>query len=127
MIGYASRALSKSQSCYPAHELQFLALKWAVTESFLEYLYGNTFTLYSNNNPLTYVLTTAKPDNTRQRWIAKLAKFDFMVYYCSGNSNTEADALSRIPWDQNIKAETVKAIFKAAVEGPDVMKRPSVP
>ena len=80
---------------------------------FQGYLYGNTFALYSNNNPLTYVQTTTKLDATGHRWIAKLAKFNFMIYYHSGKSNIEVDALSRIPWDQNIRAEAVKAIFKA--------------
>ena len=40
-----------------------------------------------------------------------------MVYYWLGNSIIELDVLSRIPWDQNIRADVVKAIFKAAVEG----------
>ena len=77
VIEYASRALSKSKSHYPVHKLEFLALKWAVTESFQEYLFGNTFVTYSGNNPLTYVLTTDKLDATGHRWIAKLAKFNF--------------------------------------------------
>ena len=34
VIGYASRALSKSESHYPVHKLEYLALKWAVMESF---------------------------------------------------------------------------------------------
>ena len=93
----------------------------AVTESFQECLYGNTFTSYSDNNPLKYVLTTAKLDATRQRWISKLAKFNFMVYYHSGKSNVDADALSRISWDQNIKAEVVGINLKATVEGPDTL------
>ena len=38
VIGYASRALSKGESHYQAHKLEFLTLKWAVTESFQEYL-----------------------------------------------------------------------------------------
>ena len=117
-FGYASRALSRSESYYLAHKLEFLALKWAVTESFQEYLYGNTFTSYSDNNPLTYFLTTTKLDAMEHRWIAKLAKFKFKVYYQSENLNMEADALSRIPWDQSIRAEAVEAIFKAAMEGP---------
>ena len=33
VIGYASRGPSKSESNYPAHKLDFLALKWAVMES----------------------------------------------------------------------------------------------
>ena len=119
VIGYASRALSKSEFCYPAHKLEFLALKWAVTESFQEYLYGNTFASYSDNNPSTYVLTTTKLDATRHRWIAMLTKFNFTIYYHSGKSTVDADILSQIPWDQNIKVEAVQTILKATIEGPN--------
>ena len=56
VIAYASRSVSMSESHYPAHKLEFLALKWAVCEKFHEYLYGsNTFEVYTDNNPLTYV------------------------------------------------------------------------
>ena len=103
VIAYASRSLSKSESNYQAHKLGFLALKWPVTESFQECLYGNTFASYSDNNPLTYILTTTKLDATEHRWISKLAKFNFMIYYYLGKFNVEVDALSRIPWDQNIR------------------------
>ena len=67
VIAYASRAFSKSKSHYPTHKLEFSTLKWAVTESFQEYLYSNSFTSYSDNNPLTYVLTTTKLDATGHR------------------------------------------------------------
>ena len=53
VIGYASQAFSKSESHYPAHKLEFQALKWAVTKSFQEYTYGNTFPMYSDNKPLS--------------------------------------------------------------------------
>ena len=62
VIAYASRSLNKAESHYPAHKLEFLALKWAVVEKFHEYLYGSTFNVYTNNNLLTYILTTAKLD-----------------------------------------------------------------
>ena len=119
VIMYASRAFSKSKSLYPVHKLEFLALRWAVTENFQEYLYGNNFASYSDNDTLTYVLTTAKLDTTGHRWMAKLAKFNFTVYYILGKSNVEGDAMSRVPWDQNIRAEAVRAISKATVECPD--------
>ena len=32
--------LNKSERNYDAHKLEFLALKWAITEQFHEYLYG---------------------------------------------------------------------------------------
>ena len=44
------------------------------------------------------VLTTAKLDACGQRWVAKLANYNFTIQYRSGQSNVEADALSRISW-----------------------------
>ena len=99
VIAYASRSLSKTEKNYSAHKLEFLALKWAVTERFHEYLYGGEFEVYTDNNPLTYVLTTAKLDATGQRWIANLANYNFKIHYRSRKSNIDADTLSRIPWD----------------------------
>ena len=99
VIAYASQTLSKSERNYDAHKLEFLALKWSVTQRFHEYLYGGTFKVYTDNNPLTYVLTSAKLDAMRQRWIASLANYDFKIFYRSGHLNVDAGSLSRIPWD----------------------------
>ena len=86
--------------------MEFLALKWAVCEKFHEYLYGsNLFEVYTDNNPLTYVLSSAKLDACGQRWVAKLANYNFTIKYKSGLSNVEADALSRISWPE-ILADT---------------------
>ena len=99
VIAYASRGLSKSEVNYPAHKLEFLALKWSVTEKFHEYLYGGlTFDVYTDNNPLTYVLTTAKLDACGHRWVAALANYNFNLHYKPGPSNIDADALSRMGW-----------------------------
>ena len=99
VIAYASRSVSKSKPNYPAHKLEFLALKWAVCEKFHEYLYGSKpFEVYTGNNPLTYVLTSAKLDACGQRCVAKLANYNFIIKYRCGQSNIEADALSRISW-----------------------------
>ena len=102
VISYARRSLSKSEKNYPAHKLEFLALKWAVSEKFKDYLYGGKFEVFTDNNPLTYILTSAKLDATTQRWIAGLASFHFSLSYKSGKSNTEVDALSRIKWPDAI-------------------------
>ena len=99
VIAYASHTLSKSEKNYDAHKLEFLALKWSVTERFHEYLYGKEFEVYMDSNPLTYILTTAKLDATGQRWVASLANYNFEIFYGSGKLNVEADALSRIPWE----------------------------
>ena len=77
VIAYASHSLSNTERNYPAHKLEFLALKWAVTDRFHEYLYGGRFDVYTDNNPLTYILTSAKLDATGQHWVASLANYDF--------------------------------------------------
>ncbi|KAK3741817.1 hypothetical protein RRG08_018517 [Elysia crispata] len=98
VIAYASRSLSKSEERYPAHKLEFLCLKWSVCEKFNDYLWGAPkFLVRTDNNPLTYVLTTAKLDATGHRWLAALAAFDFEIEYTPGVSNQDADALSRLP------------------------------
>ena len=108
MIAHASRSVSKTESSYPAHKLEFLALKWAVREEFHEYLHGaKTFDTYTDNNPLTYVLTSAKLDACGQRWIAKLANYNFTIRYRCGQSNVEADALSRISWPEILSDEDI--------------------
>ena len=47
-----------------ASKLEFLALKWAITEKLHDYLYGAKFTVVTDNNPLTYALSKAKLDAT---------------------------------------------------------------
>ena len=86
--------MSKSERNYDAHKLELLALKWSVTERFHEYLYGGYFEVHMDNNPLTYILTTARLGTTRQRWVASLANYNFKIFYRSGELNVEADALS---------------------------------
>ena len=50
--------------------------------------------MYMENNPLTYVLTSAKLDAIGHHWIAGLANYNFVLNYQSGKTN--ADALSHI-------------------------------
>ena len=77
VIAYASGSLSNTERNYPAHKQEFLALKWAITDRFHEYLYGGQFNVYTDNNLLMYILTSAKLDATGQMWVASLANYDF--------------------------------------------------
>lgn len=97
VVAYASRGLSKSEKNYPVQKLEFLALKWAISEKFHDYLYGASFKVLTDNNPLTYVLTSAKLDATSHRWLAALSLYNFDIHYKSGQHNVDADGLSRRP------------------------------
>ena len=89
VISYASRTLSEAERNYHLHlgKLEFLALKWAITDRFADYLrWGqHSFDVYTDNNPLTYVLTTAKLNATCLRWVNELADFNFDIKYRPGN------------------------------------------
>ena len=92
VIVYASRGLTKGEKNYPAHKLEFLALKWCICDKFHHYLYRNHFIVSTDNNPLTTHL-----DATGHQWLASLGAYNFEIEYRSGKKNADADALSRIP------------------------------
>ena len=76
--------LNRTITCISSSKLEFLALKWAATEQFRNYLYYDPhFTVYTDN-PLTYVLTSVKLNATGHRWVAELSDFNFTIKYRPG-------------------------------------------
>ncbi len=72
-------------------------MKWAVCDHFRDYLYyASEFTVYTDNNPLTYILSSAKLNATGLRWVGELSDFHFTIKYRPGKANTDADELSRL-------------------------------
>ena len=61
-VAYASHALCEAN--YHSSKLEFLALKWAITEQFKEYLMYKPLTMCTDNNLLTYSLTMLNLDAT---------------------------------------------------------------
>ena len=102
VIAYGSRTLSPAEKNYHMHsgKLEFLALKWAVTERFRDILYyAPSFTVYSDNNPLCYMLTSARLDAARMRCVAELSDINFKIKCRPGKANADADGLSRMALD----------------------------
>ena len=128
VIAYASRSLTKAESHYPMHKLEFLALNWAVVEKFYKYLYWSIFNMYTDNNPLPYILLTAKLDTASHQWVPTLANNNFPLYHQAGKTNIDADALLRVSWlgcipdnsgtHLQVKAAAVWALQEAALKGP---------
>ena len=74
------------------------------------------FTVYTDNNPLTYVLTSAKLNATGLRWVADLAEFNFIIKYRPGKSNSDADGLSRRPLElSEMKRKCTESVEPASV------------
>ena len=62
---------------YHSTKLEFLTLKWAVMEHFKEYLPYQSFLVMTDNNLLTYIMSTPKLDAMGHWWFGALACFNF--------------------------------------------------
>ena len=103
--------MNETEQRYHCNKQEFLALKWAITKQFHEYLspYGknrNEFVVHTNNNPLTYIFTSTNLDAAGQRWVARLASYNFSLEYQKGKDNTVANFLSRM--DERLPEEEVQ-------------------
>ena len=61
-IAFGSHSLTPSKKNYHSSKLEFLVLKWSMTEHFKEYLMYMPFVVRTDNNPLTYELTMPNLD-----------------------------------------------------------------
>ena len=115
LVAYGSRVLTTHEKNYHSTKLEFLALKWAVMEYFKEYLLYQPFLVKTDNNPLTYIMTTTNLDATGHQWVSALTKYDFWLEYQKGRDNAVADALSWVTTCLGLEA--VQAILDGATMG----------
>ena len=100
-IAYASHVMNETEQRYHSNKQEFLALKWAVTKQFHEYLspYGknrNEFVVCTDNNLLTYIFLSANMDAAGQCWVSHLTSYNFSLEYQKGKDNTVANFLSQM-------------------------------
>ena len=125
-IAFASKTLSGSQKRYPAHRLEFLALKWSVCEKFSHWLKGHSFTVWTDNNPLTYIMTKPKLDACEQRWVAKLSPYTFSLKHIPGPKNIVPDALSRDPFAKSVGKRLISEPYESLLAEADGTKEDGV-
>ena len=102
VVAYGSRTFTLAEKNYHLHsgKLEFLTLKWTICDQFRDYLYyAPSFKEYTDNNQLTYVLSSANLNATSLCWIGDMADFNFTIHYPPGKANIDADTLSRMALD----------------------------
>lgn len=98
-VAFASRTLSATEQKYSIVEKEALACVWA-SEKWRTYLWGRRFTLRTDHQALTTLLSTKGMNRAGMRiarWSARLLCFDYDVVYRPGSQNYTADCLSRLP------------------------------
>ena len=71
--------------------------------------------MLTDNNPLTYILTTPNLYALGHRWVTALASYNMTIKYLKGSDNKVADALSRI--ETRLDPETVTELLNHAKGG----------
>ena len=85
------------QNC-SSSKLELLALKWAITEKFQDYLLGSMFMVYTHNNPLAYV-QESKLGVCQIWWLSELALFNLQI--CLNTifvPKAKGTLISTLPW-----------------------------
>jgi len=101
-----------SQSNYPTHQQETFAIIEAM-EAFTPHLLHRQFTVVTDHESLTKLMTQKNLNGRQQRWLTHISHFDFKIEYQPGAKNFLADYLSRIhegtpgPLDISLKDPTI--------------------
>ena len=83
---------------YTTTEKECLAVVWGC-QILRPYLEGSHFRIYTDHQPLKWLLGLTDTSGRLARWRLRLSEFDYSVDYKKGIKNTLADALSRLATD----------------------------
>jgi len=96
VISYASRGTRGPEKNYPASELEFLAVHWAINK--LDwYLAAGPFTVFTDHQAIIGIMNRKEPGRKFARWIADLQAYNFNISYRPGKKQQHVDILSRNP------------------------------
>ena len=104
-IAYASRKLTKAEQNYAQIQKEALGIVYGV-QKFRQYLLGRKFKLYTDHKPLLTIFHPQKgiPEiaaSRLQQWAVTLSAHDYEVHFLPSTNHGNADALSRLPLDQD--------------------------
>ena len=94
VVAYASRQLKPHEQNYPTHDLELVAVVFAL-KIWRHYLYGEKCRIYTDHKSLKYLLTQKELNLRQRRWLELLKDYDCIIDYHPGKANIVADALSR--------------------------------
>lgn len=84
-------------------------------DKFSDYLYGTTFTVVTDSNPLTYLLTSAKLDATGYVWLSSLSTYSFQLQYQAGKRDLDARHPQGPPEDDHASLKESERIRQFAL------------
>ena len=81
-----------------------------MVDQFREYLQYKPFHVKTDNNPLTYIMTSPNLDATGHHWVTVLVGFNMMLEYIKGSDNKVADCLSQVT--ERLDTDSVRELIQ---------------
>ena len=95
-ISFASRSSNEVEKNYNSYDGECKAVVWGGVY-FREYLFGHSFQILTDHQPLKWLMTTAKLTRKLARWALTLQEYEFEIGHRPGTANANADGCSRCP------------------------------
>ena len=99
MISYVSRTLTKSERNYCVTRKELLGLVYFLRH-FRPYLLWRPFLVRTDHAALKWIQQFKEPEGQIARWLEQLQEFNLETEYRAGKNHCNADALSRIQYNQ---------------------------
>ena len=95
-VAFFSKRLTTAQQRYTTSEQEALAIVQSI-QHWNYYLDGHKFFIRSDHKPLMWLQSITDKNRRLFNWSIKLSMYDYEVEYLPGETNIEADTLSRAP------------------------------
>nr|GEY13133.1 putative reverse transcriptase domain-containing protein [Tanacetum cinerariifolium] len=124
VIAYASRQLKPYEVNYPTHDLELVAVVFAL-KIWRHYLYGKSCDIFTDHKSLKYIFTQQELNMRQRHWLELLKDYDTNIQYHPGKANVMANALSRksgMIAGIKVDEEIIRDLERLRVE-PDLISR----
>ena len=105
-LGFMSRTLAPAEKGYSQLDKEGLAVMFGIRK-FHKYLYGRSFTIYTDHKPLISLFDVKKAipqmgSPRVQRWAVHMSAYEYNIVYREGKKHANADAMSRLPLPKTV-------------------------
>ena len=98
VIAYTRRGMLDAERRYSVTEKEALAVFYAVKQ-FDQYIRHHKVKIIVDHSPLCYLFKKCMPSNRLAKWAYVLNQYDYEVIYKPGRTHTNADFVSRLPYE----------------------------